>query len=107
MEDAWATLVYTKKERTVTTREMLENFSKHLPHNMKFIPMGIKYFDLGLFRRLISNSLSARIKMRNIAICGITPKIMDYRNLLSEVSLLPSDKSLLKELQETKRSLMD
>ena len=39
--------------------------------------------------------------MRNIAICGITPKIMDYGNSLSDSRLLPSGRSLLEELQET------
>ena len=72
---------------------------------MKFIPMGIKYSDPGLFGRLISNSSSARMKMRNIAICGITPKIMDYGNSLSDSRLLSSGRSLLEELQETNGTL--
>ena len=101
VEDTWATMVYTEKESTVTTSETIEKFAKNLPHNMKFIPMGIKYSDPGLFGRLLSNSSSARNKMRNIAICGITPKIMDYGNSLSDSQLLSSGRSLLEELQET------
>ena len=42
VEDTWATMVYREKELTITISKTIEKFAKHLPHNMKFIPTGIK-----------------------------------------------------------------
>ena len=88
-------MVYTEKELTIATSATLEKKLEYVPHNMKLIPMGIKYSDPGLFGRLISNSSSARMNMKNIAICEINPKIMDYDNSLSDSRLLPLGVSLL------------
>ena len=95
VEDTWATLIYLEKELTNKTSLILEKFSKNLPHNMKCIPMGIKYSDPGLFGRLISNIYSASMKMKNIAICCISPIIMDFENYLADSWLLQLGKSLL------------
>ena len=71
-------VVYTKKEEVDTAKFFLENYSTGFPHDAKFVPFELRRIRPDIFGRSLYNSIQKKMQFRNIAICRVSPTMMEY-----------------------------
>ena len=86
--DNYAHVVYTKAEDAETNRFLLENYSDNLPHAAKYIFFGLQRLCPDIFGRILYNSIKKKMQYRNIAICGVSPEMMEYSDKAKNNTLI-------------------
>ena len=75
--DNFSTMVYSERKSMVLNMQLLEAYSKNMLHNMKYVPLSLQKSDPMIFGYLLNESITSVQKIRNAAICGISPHLMD------------------------------
>ena len=77
ISDHYATVVYSERKHINDNNRLLETFSCNMLNNMKYVPFPLKSNDPELFGHMLNQSIVAMNNIRNVAICGISPEVMD------------------------------
>ena len=97
--DNHVTAIYVDKTKYYENSSLMEKYCKELRNNMRYIPMAIKKKEPELFGRLLYESIQTTDKYTNIAICGLSPEVMDYETQIQKDGTFPIFVSLFESLE--------
>ena len=97
--DNHATAIFVEKLQYKENSTFLEKYCRNLTNNMRFVPMNLKKEESELFGRLLYESIKTTDKYTNIAICGLSPEVMDYGTQIQEDGTFHNFVSLFEGLE--------